>query len=1039
MNKNLYRTIRLLLFSFCLVMLMPCLIVKAEERRFTDGDFEYEYNPGGVETVNLIGYHGSAADLVLPKYANDNGTVYKIERIKLQGINTLESVTVSETHQIILEDSFLNCEHLQTIFFQGDVELLDSQSFHDCPSLERVIFGGNVTTIRPEAIADCDKLESIVFQKLVYDIENGAFISCKGLKSIEMNPEKSYYRIEDGILYSEDMRRLLKCLAPEDDMQAMAGDIPDTVEEIDAGAFCNADQLVSISIPEGITYIPYRAFCDCDNLETVQLPGTLTEIYAEAFMNCKTLENIKLPENLRIIREKAFYGATGLGAAQSALVLPDSLNYVDKKAFGECINLQNVTIPDSVKEILPQAFGFHYYEEGGAEKSLKTGLVITCTKGSAAHCYALDNRISFYLSDTGENVEYDTEDMGGSDIGNIFLYERITRADEIRITGINPGQKIERLVIPAYIEGLPVREIISFEYNEARDHVKSIEIPSTVTSLSYSRNHAEDNRPNVFMGLKNLQSIYVDEGNPNYYSVDGMVYSGIGTNKTLLCCPQAKKDVRIAQDTVFIRSGAFSLCTGISELTIPESVVEIQSRAFDSCKSLESITIPDTVNTIGNGAFLNCTGLKSVHLPNGLQILPDGIFQDCRKLTLVNIPSSVGIIQENAFENCASLTKIEIPTSVCQIGCKAFSGCTGLTEIEIPDSVYMIEQGAFSSCANLQSIRIPDGVNVLSESIFRSCYNLSNIKLPDMLSKIERGAFEYCVSLEKIEIPEGVTEMELSVFSHCESLKDIVLPAHIKYVPPYTFEYCTSLTELKIPEGVETIESQAFFCCENLETLEVPDSVTAIDNWAFSGCDKLTIRCYAGSYAESFAKYYEIKCELMAKKLSGCTFTVTKQRVYTGKAITPTVTVKDGTKTLVKGRDYTVKCVNNINVGAASVKITGVGEYSGTITKPFKIIPKGTALKKVTAGTKQFTASWTKVTEKMKTQNITGYQIQYNTNKNFTGTNKVLTVSGYGRTGGAVKSLIKGKTYYVRIRTYTKVNGVNYFSVWSDAKAVKVK
>ena len=59
---------------------------------------------------------------------------------------------------------------------------------------------------------------------------------------------------------------------------------------------------------------------------------------------------------------------------------------------------------------------------------------------------------------------------------------------------------------------------------------------------------------------------------------------------------------------------------------------------------------------------------------------------------------------------------------------------------------------------------------------------------------------------------------------------------------------------------------------------------------------------------------------------------------YTGKAITPEVTVKDGTKTLKQGVDYTVKYTNNINVGKASVTITGIGNYTGNVTKYFNIV-----------------------------------------------------------------------------------------------------
>ncbi len=61
-------------------------------------------------------------------------------------------------------------------------------------------------------------------------------------------------------------------------------------------------------------------------------------------------------------------------------------------------------------------------------------------------------------------------------------------------------------------------------------------------------------------------------------------------------------------------------------------------------------------------------------------------------------------------------------------------------------------------------------------------------------------------------------------------------------------------------------------------------------------------------------------------------------QTYTGSAITPVVTVKDGETTLEKGTEYTVTYSNNTNVGTATVTVTGIGNYSGTITTTFNII-----------------------------------------------------------------------------------------------------
>lgn len=71
--------------------------------------------------------------------------------------------------------------------------------------------------------------------------------------------------------------------------------------------------------------------------------------------------------------------------------------------------------------------------------------------------------------------------------------------------------------------------------------------------------------------------------------------------------------------------------------------------------------------------------------------------------------------------------------------------------------------------------------------------------------------------------------------------------------------------------------------------------------------------------------------------LSKCTISAFAKQYYTGKAITPAVIVKEGNKTLKKGTDYQVTYFNNTNLGTATVEITGIGQYKGSIKKTFEI------------------------------------------------------------------------------------------------------
>lgn len=160
---------------------------------------------------------------------------------------------------------------------------------------------------------------------------------------------------------------------------------------------------------------------------------------------------------------------------------------------------------------------------------------------------------------------------------------------------------------------------------------------------------------------------------------------------------------------------------------------------------------------------------------------------------------------------------------------------------------------------------------------------------------------------------------------------------------------------------------------------------------------------------------------------------------YNGKVRTPFVKVKDSAGNMIPKSEYTVKYDSGRkNVGQYKATITFKGKYSGTYCKTFRILPKGTKLKKVSAGKKSFTARWSK----QKTQ-TTGYQVQYSLKKSFKSGTKTATIGKAKTTAKKVTGLKKKKTYYVRVRTYktVKISGkkAKLVSAWSSAKKVKTK
>lgn len=160
-----------------------------------------------------------------------------------------------------------------------------------------------------------------------------------------------------------------------------------------------------------------------------------------------------------------------------------------------------------------------------------------------------------------------------------------------------------------------------------------------------------------------------------------------------------------------------------------------------------------------------------------------------------------------------------------------------------------------------------------------------------------------------------------------------------------------------------------------------------------------------------------------------------KNVTYTGKELKPAVTVKAGKKT-VPSSGYDVSFTDNLEIGSAMVKVEGKGEYAGTVIGIFKIVPKGTAFKKISRTKKNVKLSWKKQSAEQSGDRIAGYQIRWSTKSSMKNANKK-SFKGYKKTSGKISGLKNNKKYYIQIRTYYKTKRGNIYSKWSGKKTVK--
>ena len=166
------------------------------------------------------------------------------------------------------------------------------------------------------------------------------------------------------------------------------------------------------------------------------------------------------------------------------------------------------------------------------------------------------------------------------------------------------------------------------------------------------------------------------------------------------------------------------------------------------------------------------------------------------------------------------------------------------------------------------------------------------------------------------------------------------------------------------------------------------------------------------------------------RALAGGTVSVASSVSFTGSNITPSVTVKVAGRTLTSDTDYTVSYSNNKNVGTSNVYVYGKGNYSGSLSAKFDIVPAKQQIQKLETKYKGFFVDWAQK------GSATGYDVEYSVNANMSGAvSKHLTANKPDTL--TVNGLSGDKTYYVRVRSYTNVNGKVYYGAWSDVKSIK--
>lgn len=790
----------------------------------------------------------------------ENGVIVGIDEIKAKGKFKFE-INYDDEVYAIKDGAFKNNKFIRKITIKGNIQTIGKEAFANSV-IEKIVFEGSFKglAIGAGAFRNCVRITAITLPDNVEQISDNVFEGCYNLTNLAysaeiplgrlfttVNPQNdNWYKAEQGGVTYYLPKKLKEIV------------VTNTATAIADYAFQNATQVTKVTLATQNGDKPYT-----------------TKIGNYAFANTGSIE-VNLG-SVEIIGNAAFRNS---GIATIEFI---ALKKLGVDAFNGTTNVTVVRFNDApIDNVSARAFA------NSSIESVRLGGIKTISMSAFA-----DSKLSLILD--GESVEsikkmafYKTK-ITSVDFRNVVDIEEKAFHETDFFNTASGLVVIGKVLYSAKSEGgtiTPNTTVVSIApYAFENSQYAALDLGGFsnlkyVGSFAFANNSSivevmlpaslSDIKDSAFKG-SSIKKINLSECS-NISSIGQYAFADCKNLDTITFATFTSTDDMAVK--LEIKDYAFSGCTALVTLNLPENLGALGSYAFKGCKALTTVNFvanakfitPETtgggtdpapaaydpaglVTTIGDGAFMDCTSLTTITLPYFIARIGNSAFENCTALATFTTmdgadskTAALRTIGDRAFFGNTSLNNVDVNTTkgVNTIGVSAFENCGQLATINL-SGVTRFAAGVFRNAEALKSVTMSANASIyVGQEAFRNCVTLSNITA--RIAAVDDGAFRNCMSLRAITfVSSGIEYIGSNAFNGCVLIQKVSIPSSVVAIGDSAFDGCRDITSLTFEsnETLQTIGYSAFGGCSLLTKVILPSSLVELNASAFYGCSDL--------------------------------------------------------------------------------------------------------------------------------------------------------------------------------------------------------